>query len=97
MTAFIIGRMKIHNKDWVEEYFAKVPDLIERSGGKFVVKGGSPSVLEGLDPLPDSIFIIEYESREAATAFWRSPEFAPFIKLRQTGSTLDAILVDGLE
>ena len=97
MTAIIIGRMKIHNRDWMESYFAEVPALIERFGGRFVVRGGEPTVLEGSEPLPDAVFILEFEDREAASAFWDSPEFAPLVKLRQSGSSLEAMLADGLE
>jgi len=96
MAAFVIGQMKIHNRDWMEKYFAEVPELIDRHGGKFVVRGGDPSLLEGSEPSPDAVFVLTFNSREAASVFWNSPEFAPFIKLRQTGSSLQATLVDGL-
>jgi uncharacterized protein (DUF1330 family) len=96
MAAFVIGRMKIHSREWMEAYFSEVPDLIERFGGKFVVRGGEPSVLEGSQALPDAVFILEFKNREAASAFWNSPEFAPLIKLRQSGSSLEAMLVDGI-
>jgi len=95
MSAFVIGCMKIHNRDWMEAYFAQVPGLIERFGGKFVVRGGDPSVLEGSQALPDAVFVLEFENRKAAAAFWNSAEFAPFIELRQSGSSLEAMLVDG--
>ena len=52
MAAFVIGCMKIHNRDWMEAYFAQVPGLIERFGGKFVVRGGDPSVLKDRRPCP---------------------------------------------
>jgi len=96
MKAYIIGRMKIRTKDWMEEYFSKVPGLIEDHGGKFLVRGGNPGQLEGTEGLPDATFILEFPSRDHALKFWNSDEFQPLIKLRQTGSSLEAMVVDGV-
>lgn len=96
MTAFIVGRMQIHNRDWMEEYFSKVPAIIEAHGGTFLAKGGEPQCLEGDETVPDAAFILKFPSREAAASFWNSDEFAPLIQLRQTGSALQAQLYSGL-
>ncbi len=97
MKAYIIGRMKIHSRDWMEEYFPKAPDLIKAHSGRFVVRGGDPKRLEGEEGLPDAAFILEFPSRNHALGFWNSDEFKPLIKLRQTGSSLEAMVVDSLE
>ena len=96
MPAYVIGRMKIHQRDWMDEYFSKVPAVIESHGGRFLVRGGNPRTLEGQESLPDAAFILEFPSREAALGFWNSAQFAPLINLRQTGSQLEAMLVDGV-
>ncbi len=96
MPAYVIGRMKIHHRDWMDDYFSKVPGVIESNGGKFVVRGGNPQTLEGRESLPDAAFILEFPTRDQALAFWHSAEFAPLIQLRQTGSQEEAMLVDGL-
>jgi uncharacterized protein (DUF1330 family) len=96
VSAYIVARMKIRTRDWMEEYFAKVPDLVQSHGGKFLVRGGDPETLEGREGLPDATFILEFDSREHALAFWQSEEFAPLVRLRQTGSSLEATLVDGI-
>jgi len=95
MSAFVIGQMDIHNSDWTEEYFAKVPALIESHGGRFLVRGGDPENLEG-GKVPDAAFIIEFPDRDHARAFWNDEAFQPLVALRQTGSTLNAVLVDRL-
>jgi uncharacterized protein (DUF1330 family) len=95
MSAFVIGQMEIHNRDWMDEYFSKVPSLIEEHSGKFVVRGGDPAWLEGEKPLPDAAFVIEFPDRQHAVDFWRSEAFRPLVLLRQSGSALNAIVVDG--
>lgn len=94
MKAYIIGRMKIHSRGWMEEYFSKVPALIEAHSGRFVVRGGNPKRLEGEENPPDAAFILEFPSRDHALGFWHSPEFKPLIELRQSGSSLEAMVVD---
>ena len=96
MAAYVIGRMKIQTREWMDEYFSKVPAVIESYGGRFLVRGGNPQTLEGHDAIPDAAFIVEFPSRDLALAFWRSEEFAPLVQLRQTGSELEAIVVDGI-
>lgn len=96
MKAYIVGRMKIHSRDWMEEYFSKVPALVEAHSGRFLVRGGDPERLEGNEKLPDAAFILEFPSREHAMKFWTSDDFKPLIRLRQTGSSLEAMVVDAL-
>ncbi|PVZ51281.1 DUF1330 domain-containing protein [Phaeobacter sp. JL2872] len=96
MTAFIIGQMQIHSRDWMEEYFAKIPKVVEAHSGEFLVRGGEPEMMEGSDPLPDAAFILEFPDRAHAQRFWNSDEFQRLAILRRSGSTLNAILVDKL-
>lgn len=51
--------------------------------------------LEGDGDLPDAIVVLEFPSMEQAQAWYNDPEYAPMIKLRQSGSDLDFVLVDG--
>jgi len=96
MAAYIVGRMHIQHRDWWDEYFAQVPALITQHSGKFLVRGGAPETLEGHERLPDVVFVVEFPSKAQALAFWHSADFAPLIALRQTGSTLEAMLLDGV-
>lgn len=95
MVAFVIGQMEIHDREWMDEYFSEVPSLVEGHAGRFVVRGGDPAWLEGEKRSPDAAFIIEFPDRQHALDFWHSEAFKPLIRLRQSGSTLNAIVVDG--
>lgn len=97
MTAYIIGQMQIHSRDWMEEYFDKIPDVVVRHKGKFRVRGGNPERLEGDNQLPDAAFVIEFPDRDHANSFWMSDEFQTLALLRRSGSTLNAVLVDTLD
>ncbi|MCR9108616.1 DUF1330 domain-containing protein [Marivita sp. XM-24bin2] len=97
MTAYIIGQMEIHSRDWMDEYFAKIPDVVMNNKGVFRVRGGNPERLEGDSKLPDAAFVIEFPDRDHATSFWNSDEFQSLAVLRRSGSTLNAILTDALD
>ncbi|MBW4984541.1 DUF1330 domain-containing protein [Mameliella sp. CS4] len=96
MGAFVIGQMQIHSRDWMEEYFAKIPEVVAAHSGAFLVRGGAPEPMEGDNPLPDAAFVIAFPDRQHARDFWNSAEFQALAKLRRSGSTLNAVLVDRL-
>lgn len=97
VTAFIIGQMTIHSRDWMEEYFSEIPQVVTRHKGEFKVRGGEPARMEGDNPVPDAAFVIEFPDRDHAMSFWNSDEFQSLAVLRRSGSTLNAVLVDALE
>jgi uncharacterized protein (DUF1330 family) len=96
MAAYIVGRLQVTHLDWVGEYIPKVSQLIAEHGGRFLVRRGDPVQIEGNEPAPDAAIIIEFPDRDSALRFWNSPEFAPLVELRQTGSHMEATLLDGL-
>ncbi|MBL4647103.1 MAG: hypothetical protein COA52_11265 [Hyphomicrobiales bacterium] len=97
MKAYVIGRMNIRSKEWMDKYYATVPSLIESHCGRLIVRGGNPEQLEGSEALPDAAVLLEFPSRDHAMSFWNSEEFQPFVQLRQSGSSLQAMVVDALE
>ena len=50
---------------------------------------------EGQGALPNAIVVLEFPSMAQAKAWHDDPAYAPLIKLRQAGSDLDFILVEG--
>ena len=96
MPAYIVERLKIWSLDWRGEYLSKVPAVIESYGGKFLARGGIPQQIEGTEDASDPVVMLEFPDRESALAFWNSEKFAPLVALRQTGSSMEAMLVDGI-
>jgi uncharacterized protein (DUF1330 family) len=96
MPAYAIGRLKMRDTSWIEKYRATVPGLVAKHGGKYLVRGGKMETLEGSAPLPDTMVVLEFPSMEHARAFHSDPAYAPFIELRQRGSDLEFVLVEGL-
>ena len=97
MAAYIVGRLRISHRDWLAEYLPKTSALIAANDGRFLVQGGDPTQIEGDETPPDGAIILEFPDRESALRFWNSPEFAPLVELRQTGSHMEATLLDGFD
>jgi uncharacterized protein (DUF1330 family) len=96
MAAFVIVRLKVRNNDWVAEYRPKTAALVEKHGGKFLVRRGKMERLEGKEGLPDATVVIEFPSMDDARAWYNDPDYGPMIKLRQTGADSEMIVVEGL-
>ena len=96
MAAYVIGHLVMKDPSWLEKYRATVPSIVARHGGKYLVRGGKMETLEGSAPLPTSFVVLEFPSMDEARAFYNDPEYGPFIKLRQGGSDLEMVLVEGL-
>ena len=76
-------------------YLAMAEAAVAAYGGRFLVRGGDPVVLEG-DAAPGRIVILEFPSREAAAAFYASEQYAPAIALRKSLSAGQLILLSEL-
>jgi uncharacterized protein (DUF1330 family) len=96
MAAYAIGRLEMRDPSWLQEYGPKTLALVAKHGGKYLVRGGAMERLEGTGQLPSVIVVLEFPSMAQAKAWYHDPEYAPLIKLRQAGSDLDFILVEGI-
>ena len=96
MPAYLVGGVDVSDPAWVAEYGPKVEALVEKHGGRYLVRGGEMDVVEGMTPAARVMVVIEFPSLENARAWYNDPEYAPLIKLRQTGSEAEIVLVDGL-
>ena len=96
MAAYVIGTVMIHDPSWVEEYGPAVKSMVEAHGGKYLIRDLEAHHLEGDGPVPPAIVVLEFPSTEQARNWYHSPEYQPYIKLRQAGATGDLFLVSGL-
>lgn len=95
MAAYIIGRIEVTDPEAYKEYIAKVPDTVQRHGGRYLVRGGASEVLEG--SMPDRRTVcLEFTDREAALGWYNSPEYLPLRELRHAASIGDLFVVDGV-
>ena len=61
MKAYVIASETVNDEATFARYRAEVPGTVEPFGGKFIVRGGDISVLEGAWPHP-RLVVIEYNA-----------------------------------
>ncbi len=94
MSAYVIGEIEVTDPGVYADYRKQVPATIEKYGGRFAARGGKAEPLEG-GWSPKRIVVLEFPSYDQALKWYRSPEYAPLIKLRQRASRGELIVVEG--
>jgi uncharacterized protein (DUF1330 family) len=95
MAAYVIAHVRVEDPELYEDYRSQVLATIEAHGGRFLVRGGKAELLEGTRD-PARVVVLEFPSYEAAKAWYESDEYLPLIEIRQSASTGDLILADGV-
>ena len=95
MAAYMIVDVNLREPAAYEDYKAKVPALIARHGGEYLVRGGTVEVLEGTWR-PARLVVFRFPDRAAIHAFVNDPDYAPLKALRMSIATTDLVAVDGI-
>jgi uncharacterized protein (DUF1330 family) len=95
MAAYMIVDLTVTDPEGFATYREMVPPTIAAYGGKYLVRGGAISPMEG-DWDPARITVLEFPSVERAKAWWDSPEYAEAKALRQRTAETKMIIVEGL-
>jgi uncharacterized protein (DUF1330 family) len=95
MAAYVIANVRITDPDRYPEYSGRVPQTIERYGGRYLARGGKAEVLEG-DWEPHRLVILEFESMGRVREWYDSPEYAPLKQLRDEVAVTEFVVVEGL-
>lgn len=96
MVAYVINEIIVTEPERFLTYSSKVPAILARYGGAYVVRGGAPERVDGPEP-PERLVVLRFESREAAMAWRTSPEYLAILPIREATSTSRVYIVDGYE
>lgn len=94
--AYLIGQITVTNPEAYAVYSAQVPHTIAAFGGKYLVRGGQATQLEGFAQGERNV-VIEFPNREAAQAWYNSEAYQTIISHRTNNSTGALALVDGYD
>lgn len=94
MAGYLIANLDVTDATKFEEYREKVRPLIEKFGGRYLVRGGELRRLEGNLPL-HRLVVLEFPTLEAAQRFYDSAEYRPILKLRLDSARSDVVLAEG--
>ena len=95
MAAYVVAQLKIEDQAMFERYREAVAPLVDRFGGRYLIRGGELEVLEGDWSLP-RLVVIEFQSRAAARHFYDSPEYQQILPLRTRSARGSVAIVEGV-
>ena len=95
MPAYVIVQAEITDSERFKEYLKETPGTLAGYGGKYIIRSGEMTVLEGNDP-GKRIVIIEFATMQMAKAWYCSEEYQQVKKLREGAATGSLIAIDGV-
>ena len=96
MAAYIIVRITITDAEQYKKYLQVALGIIERYGGKAIVRAEKTETLEG-EQENRRIVVLEFPSIEKAREFYYSNEYQEAKKLRENAATGELMIVEGVD
>ena len=90
-----IGRVDVHNEDGYKAYAAANPAIFKKFGGRYVVRGGRFTGVEGNSRSRN--VVIEFADYDTALACYQSPEYARLVALRGPHADSDLVIIEGYD
>ena len=88
-----IVRVSVKNAERYPEYLAAERPAFEKSGARFLVRGGRFEAMEG-SPRERNV-VVEFDDYATALACYRSPEYQAANALRNAYANSDFVIVEG--
>ena len=95
MPAYVIVEVAIHDREKMLEYQQFTPATIAAFDGRFIIRGGKTTPLEG-DWRPERVVVIEFPTAGKANEWWHSEIYAQPKLMRQAAATTRMIIVEGV-
>ena len=92
--AFYIAEFELTDPEGIKPYSAGVQSTLAPFGGRFVVRGGPISALEG-EPARRMV-VIAFDSVKHAQAWYDSPAYAQIRPIRHRSAKTRAYIVEGM-
>ena len=97
-SAFVIvQRTATTGSESIQNEYAKLArEILPKYGARYLARSQRNVLLEGNDPAPCCIAILQFPSMDAVRRWYDSPENQAAAKIRQSGAKFEIIAVDGL-
>ena len=93
--AYLIVQVEVRDAQGYEAYRKETPAIVERFGGRFLVRGGTLHPLEG-DPGAGRLVIVEFPDANAAESFYHSPEYQALVPHRTANASGRLFIAEGI-
>ena len=95
MSAYVIADVEVLDSAEYETYRQQVPATIAAFGGRYLVRGGALTVLEGTWS-PKRCVVLEFPSMTQIKAWYDSPAYVPLRAIRERSTKSNLVMVEGL-
>jgi Uncharacterized conserved protein len=95
MRGYIVVDVNIKDMEGFIEYASRIPELIDKHGGRYVVKGAEPVVIRESSDVPQFLVVIEFPSVEAADNFIDERSKSDLIELFNRSTVGRILRVEG--
>jgi uncharacterized protein (DUF1330 family) len=92
--AYLVAQIEVHDPLGYDAYRSRTGAVIERFGGRFLVRGGTLHPLEG-EPDFSRLVIIEFSDLDAAKGFYDSPDYQALIPHRTDNARSMLLIAEG--
>jgi uncharacterized protein (DUF1330 family) len=96
MSIYMIIDLEVTDSEIFAKYVEKIPAMIEKFGGRYLVRGGKVTTVDG-EWYPERIIVLEFPAMENVTKWLTSKEHMPLGDLRRRCTVSRAILVEGCQ
>jgi len=94
MPVYLVVTINVTKPEQFEEYRVLAGPAVAQYGGKYLVRGGARTVLEGKFG-GNRLVVLEFPSSEMARTFYDSPEYQAGREKRVGAADFDMVLVEG--
>jgi uncharacterized protein (DUF1330 family) len=95
MTAYGVGILtEVKVGPEIVEYLERIDATLAPYGGRFIVHGGEPEMLEGKSP--GTLIVIEFPDAARARHWYDSTEYREILPLRSKNSASTIFIIDGV-
>ena len=95
MPAYLVTTITVTNPERFQEYRKLAGPAVARYGGKFLVRGGERTVLEGKFDA-NRLVVVEFPSSEDAKTFYNSREYQAAREKRIGACDFNMVLAEGV-
>jgi len=95
VPAYVVVDVQRTDLERAARYSEMSGPSVERHGGRFLARGGAMHVLEG-GWQPERLVVIEFESAEAAHAWYDSDDYRAARAVREGAGNWQMVVVDGV-
>jgi uncharacterized protein (DUF1330 family) len=94
VTSYVIYQADVHDAARYEDYKKEAAPSVRAAGGRYLVRGSEPLLLEGELPASRTV-VLEFPSRQAAVAWYEGEDYTAIRALRHGAADATVYVVDG--